>query len=295
MGSPLITNLEILSKLFSLVKHSLVWYFVRAMDKPYIKELQDIEKKRWELLSLEIVILVFLTGAVIVLSVLEQKFLTLFFLGLLAVLFSVYIISKQKELKRLNTTLTEEQFKNIEERIRSASLKERLNEVVILYRIGRISVSQFTLQRKLDKILSLALNMLKANRASIMLPNEKAGIFIIASSIGLEKELAEPKTHKIGEGVAGWVFENKTPLILSGRVEDDRFKNFIKKTAEINSAISLPIKLKGKVIGILNLSYLKGTERAFTERDMRMLSLFSRYMSTAIEHTQLNLKRHLVH
>jgi uncharacterized membrane protein YoaK (UPF0700 family) len=76
------------------------------MDKPYIKELQDIEKKRWELLSLEIVILVFLTGAVIVLSVLEQKFLTLFFLGLLAVLFSVYIISKQKELKRLNTTLS---------------------------------------------------------------------------------------------------------------------------------------------------------------------------------------------
>jgi len=265
------------------------------MDKPYIKEIQDIEKKRWELLSLEIVILVFLTGAVIVLSILEQKFLTLFFLGLLAVLFSVYIISKQKELKRLNATLTEEQFKNIEERVRSASLKERLNEVVILYRIGRISVSQFTLQRKLDKILSLALNMLKADRASIMLPNEKAGIFIIASSIGLEKELVEPKTHKIGEGVAGWVFENKTPLILSGRVEDDRFKNFIKKTAEINSAISLPIKLKGKVIGILNLSYLKGTERAFTERDMRMLSLFSRYMSTAIEHTQLNLKRHLVH
>ncbi|MBI5097526.1 MAG: GAF domain-containing protein, partial [Nitrospirae bacterium] len=94
---------------------------------------------------------------------------------------------------------------------------------------------------------------------------------------------------------AGWVFENKTPLILSGRVEDDRFKNFIKKTAEINSAISLPIKLKGKVIGILNLSYLKGIERAFTERDMRMLSLFSRYMSTAIEHTQLAMKRNLVH
>ena len=290
----MITNLEILSKIFPLVKYSLIWYFVGAMDKPYIKEIKEIEKKRWELLSLEILILVFLTGAVIVLSILEQRFLTLFFLGLLAVLFSVYIISKQKELKRLNTTLTEEQFKNIEERIRSASLKERLNEVVILYRIGRISVSQFTLQRKLDKILSLALNMLKADRASIMLPNEKAGIFIIASSIGLEKELAEPRPQKIGEGVAGWVFENKTPLILSGRVEDNRFKNFIKKTTEINSAISLPIKLKGKVIGILNLSYMKGTERAFTERDMRILSLFSRFMSTSIEQTQLALKRHLV-
>lgn len=262
------------------------------MDQ-YIKELHIIEKKRWELLSLEIVILVFLTASVIVLSILEQKFLTLFFLVLLTSLFSVYIISKEKELKRLNSNLTEEQFKNIEERIRSASFKERLSEVVVLYRVGRISVSQLTLQRKLDKILSLASDLVQADRASIMLPNEKGGIFIIASSIGLDMGLVKKNPQRIGEGVAGWVFENKTPLILSGRVDSNRFKNFIQKSTEINSAICLPIKLKGKVIGILNLSYLKGAERIFTEHDVRRLSLFTRYISTAMEHTQLSLSRHL--
>ena len=265
------------------------------MEKPYLKELQAIEKKRWELLGLEVIILVFLTTAVIVLAILEQKFLTLFFLGLLTILFAIYIINKEKELKRLNANLTEEQFKNIEERIRSTSLKERLSEIVVLYRVGRISVSQLTLQRKLDKILSLAFTLVQADRASIMLPNEKAGIFIIASSIGLEKDLRKLSPPKIGEGVAGWVFENKTPLILSGNVEDNRFKNFIKKTTEINSAMSLPIKLKGKVIGILNLSYLKGAERVFTERDLRMLSLFVRYISTAIENTQLHMNKQLIH
>lgn len=264
----------------------------------YIKELQTIEKKRWELLSLEIIILVFLTIAIIVLSILEQKFLTLFFLGLLTALFSVYIISKEKELRKLNDNLTEEQFKNIEERIRSTSLKERLSEVVLLYRVGRISISHLSIQKKLDKILSLAHKLVKADRASIMLPNEKAGFFIIASSIGLDKDLSIANSatnpQKIGEGVAGWVFENKTPLILSGKIEDDRFKNFIQKATEITSAISLPIKLKGRVIGVLNLSYLKGTERAFTEHDLRTLSLFARYISTSIEHAQLSisLSRH---
>lgn len=264
------------------------------MEKPYIKELQAIEKKRLELLSLEIIILVFLTTAVIVLSVLEQKFLTLFFLGLLTALFSIYIISKERELKKLNITLTDEQFKNIEERIRTASLKERLSEVVMLYRVGRISVAQLSIQRKLDKILSLAFKLVKADRASIMLPNEKAGFFIIASSIGLDMDLAKINPQKIGEGVAGWVFENKTPLILSGKIEDNRFKNFVKKTTEINSAISLPIKIKGRVIGILNLSYLRASERTFTERDLRMLSLFARYVSTAIEHTQLHMNKQLI-
>lgn len=261
----------------------------------YIKDLQFIEKKRRELLSLEIIILAFLTTAVIVLSILEQKFMTLFFLGLLTTLFSIYIINKEKELKRLNTDLTGEQFKNIEERIRSASLKERLSEVVLLYRVGRTSVSQLTLQRKLDKILSLAFNLVKADRASIMLPNEKAGNFIIASSIGIDMSLVRTSPQKIEEGVAGWVYKNKTPIILSGKVDNRRFKNFIEKAAQINSAISLPIKLKGRVIGVLNLSYLKGTERMFTEHDLRILSLFSRYISAAIEHTQLSLNKPLIH
>lgn len=260
----------------------------------YVKELKTIEKKRWELLSLELLILGFLTSAVIVLSILEQKYLTLFFLGLLTTLFSIYIINKEKEFKRLNANLTEEQFKNIEERIRSASVKERLNEVVLLYKVGRISVSSLTLQKKLDKILHIAFNLVKADRASIMLPNEVTGTFIIGSSKNFDEAILRNSAQKIDEGVAGWVFKNKTPLILTGKIEDNRIKNLVKKTDEINSAISLPIKLKGKVIGVMNLSYLMGTDRVFTEHNLRLLSLFTRYIATTMEHTQLAIKKHLI-
>lgn len=262
--------------------------------KNYTNELKTIEKKRWELLSLELIILAFLTCAVIVLSILEQKYLTLFFLVLLTTLFSIYIINKEKEFKRLNTNLTEEQLKNIEERVRSASVKERLNEVVLLYRVGRISVSSLTLQKKLDKILQLAFSLLTANRASIMLPNEVSGNFIIASSIGFDENILKNSAQKIEEGIAGWVFKNKTPLILTGDIEDNRIKNLAKKTDKIHSSICLPIKLKGKVIGIMNLNYMKGTDRIFTEHNLRLLSLFARYIATTIDHTQLSIKKQLI-
>lgn len=255
----------------------------------YTKELQAIEKKRWELLSLEIIILAFLAITVIVLSVIEQKFLNLFFLLLLITLFSLYIVSKEKELKKLNLSLTREQFKNIEERIRSSSIRERLKEVVMLYKVGRICISRLSLQKKLDKILSIASRHVKADRASIMLSNEKTGNFVIASSIGIDPNLLKSTTQKIEEGVAGWVCKNKTPLILSGKIDDSNFKNFIKKTTEINSSISLPLKIKGKTIGVLNLSYLRSTDRIFTEHDLRILSLFGRYISTAIEQTQMSV------
>ena len=260
-----------------------------------LKDLTIIEKKRWELLSLEILVLSFLTATVIILSLLEQKYLTLFFLILLTTLFSAYIINKQRELKKLDAELTEEQLRNIEEKMRTASLQERLKEVTILYRVGRITVSSLTLQKKLDKMLFLASGIVKAHRASIMLINERMGNFIVAASIGIDVDIIRAHPQRVDEGVAGWVCENRSPLILSGRINDDRFHNFREKHEDIFSSICLPIKLKGKVIGVLNLSYLNEIEGVFNEHDLRLLSIFSRYISTTIEHTQNSLKKQMVH
>ncbi|OHE60439.1 MAG: hypothetical protein A2Z47_12460 [Thermodesulfovibrio sp. RBG_19FT_COMBO_42_12] len=264
------------------------------MNEP-LKDLNKIEKKRRELLSLELLVLSFLTVSVIILSLLEQKYLTLFFLIILTTLFSAYIINKQRELKKLDADLTEEQFRNIEERMRAASLQEKLKEVTLLYRVGRINVSSLTLQKKLDKMLRLAYNMVKAHRASIMLINERMGNFVVASSIGIYPDIIGAHPQRVDEGVAGWVCKHKTSLILSGRVNDDRFYNFKKKSDDISSAICLPIKLKGKVIGVLNLNYLNEQERVFNEHDLRLLSFFARYISTTIEYTQISLKKPLVH
>lgn len=256
-----------------------------------LNKLNNIEKKRWELLSLELLILSFLTISVIILSLLDQKYLTLLFLLILTTLFSVYIINKQRELKKLDADLTEEQFKNIEERMRTASMQERLKEVTMLYRVGRITVSSLTLQKKLDKMLLLAYNMVNAHRASIMLINERMGNFVVASSIGTYPDTIRVNPQRVNDGVAGWVCEHRTPLILSGKVNDDRFHNFQDKIEDISSAICLPIKLKGQVTGVLNLNYHYEQKRVFTEHDLKLLSIFARYISTTIEHTQISLKK----
>ena len=259
-----------------------------------LNNFNKIEKKRWELLSLVLLILSFLTISVIVLSLLDQKYLTLLFLFILTALFSVYTISKQRELKKLDSDLTEEQFRNIEERLKTASMQDRLKEVTMLYKVGRITVSSLTLQKKLDKMLQLAYNMVNAHRASIMLINERLRNFVVASSIGTYPDSVRVNPQRIDDGVAGWVCEHRTPLILSGKVNDDRFQNFQDKTEDISSAICLPIKLKGQVTGVLNLNYTYEQKRVFTEHDLKLLSIFARYISKSIEHTQISLKKQLI-
>lgn len=262
--------------------------------KESLKDHTIIEKKRWELLGLEIGVLFLLTTTVIILSLIEQQYLTVFFLLILTTIFSAYIINKQRELKRLDTHLTEEQLRNIEEKMRASSLQERLKEATMLYKVGRITVSSLTLQKKLDKMLSLAYSMVRADRASVMLINERMETFVVASFIGIDLDVIQIRQQRVDEGVAGWVFEHRTHLFLTGRVSDERFHNFRKKTEDISAAICLPIKLKGKVIGVLNLSYLNDPDRVFTEHDLRLLSIIARYISTAIEQTQISLKKQMV-
>ena len=48
-----------------------------------------------------------------------------------------------------------------------------------------------------------------------------------------------------------------------------------------------PYKIKRKGYRCSEFKLLSWSERVFTEHDLRLLSIFSRYISIAIEHTQL--------
>lgn len=248
-----------------------------------LSDLRNVERKQKELLILQLLILGILTTAVIVLSLLEQRFLTLFFLGLLAVLFCLYILDKEKELKRVNHSLIEEQLKNIEEEIRVASFRDKLSEMKFLYRIARVAVASMDTQKKLDKIFATSILMVHADRGSIMLVDENRKQFVFACAHGLDPAWIQNARQNTREGVAGWVLEHRSPLLLNGEANIEKFVNLIEKHANIGSSISAPIKIRGKVVGIFNVSYLRGSGKTFTDHDLRRISIITHYLSVTLQ------------
>ena len=88
--------------------------------------------------------------------------------------------------------------------------------------------------------------------------------------------------QKVGQGVAGWVAQYGQPILLSGDAEaDERFTDPTALTGKVNYAMSVPLKWGDDIIGVMNLGTTDG-EQEFTDRHMRLATIFGQHVSVPI-------------
>ncbi len=149
------------------------------------------------------------------------------------------------------------------------------------FRIGRLFASALSLATRLDRVLEQAMELLEADRGSIMLLDEEAQELVVKASRGLSssREFRVPQ----GKGIAGWVAEHGEPLVLQDAVSDRRFTG---TDESVKSALAVPLRVEGKVIGVLNISNAT-RKRRFGRQDLMNLSAFADMAAVAIENARL--------
>ena len=91
---------------------------------------------------------------------------------------------------------------------------------------------------------------------------------------------------RLGEGVAGWVAQTGSPVLLSEGDDLSRFPNLVPKKGRIQSAVSVPLEVGGRVVGVLNANRLADKAR-FTSSDLAVLRLFAGTAALAIDQASL--------
>ncbi|MFW6113821.1 MAG: ATP-binding SpoIIE family protein phosphatase [Actinomycetota bacterium] len=159
------------------------------------------------------------------------------------------------------------------------------------YRMGRFLTSSLDLETRLDRVIEQAMELLQAERGSIMLLDEAGLELVVRASRGLKESREFRRT--LGEGIAGWVAEHGEPLLLQDAVADRRFQGV---DDDIKSALAVPLKVKGKVIGVLNIS-TAARKRSFDYIDLEHLLPFADMAAVAIDNARLYqvLKREQEH
>ena len=102
---------------------------------------------------------------------------------------------------------------------------------------------------------------------------------------GEESAVLRSWTVKLTEGITGWVARHGEN-VLSGDINQDPRSSHIPGTVDVfMSAILVPLKLEGKVAGVLRLSR-EGLNR-FKDADLQMAELFAHYAVFAIQNARL--------
>ncbi len=149
--------------------------------------------------------------------------------------------------------------------------------------------ASLNLREVLCTILETAAKVAKSEAGTLLLVDEKSGDLVFSIPTGPAAEKLEDFHIKKGVGVAGWVFENEKPAIVPDVQNDPRFHPGIDNMTgfKTRSILSVPLKVKGKVIGVLE-ALNKEDGLAFSKDDVLLFTIFADHAALAIENARLH-------
>jgi signal transduction histidine kinase len=130
-----------------------------------------------------------------------------------------------------------------------------------------------------------AADALSAHEASLMLVDGDE-VRVVAMCREQQQVPAWRQSIRLGDGVAGLVAQTGEAVLLNEGDDLSRFPNLVPKGGRIQSALSVPLEVGGRVVGVLNANRLAGGER-FTQEDLTVLRLFAGTAALAIDQTNL--------
>jgi diguanylate cyclase (GGDEF)-like protein len=133
-------------------------------------------------------------------------------------------------------------------------------------------------------ILEVAADLLSASQGSIMLIDKNGETMQIVFTKGMTLRIAQCLPMKVGKGIAGRVAQTGQPLLVNDVENDSRIAMVNRPRFKSKGLICIPLKLKEKIIGVLNLSD-KAELAPFTDADMQLLTSFANLASLMIERT----------
>jgi HD-GYP domain-containing protein (c-di-GMP phosphodiesterase class II)/signal transduction histidine kinase len=157
--------------------------------------------------------------------------------------------------------------------------------VSILREISTMMIVTDDITSIADLMLDLAIKYTRSEKGSLMLTNDRGELYIFVAR-GIDVKLIRDYKIKIGEGIAGTVASNRSPIIVKDINTDPRFRGKTRDRYKTTSFISCPILSKSKLLGVLNINDKKdGT--SFTQEELFLVETIANQAAVALENSFL--------
>ncbi len=131
-------------------------------------------------------------------------------------------------------------------------------------------------------ILKTSVDLLTAASGSLMMVDKTGENLAIVAAKEMNMALARAMEVRFGTGIAGQVALSGSPLLVVDIEKDPRVGIPNRPRFRTKSFISMPLKLRGSTIGVLNLSDPE-QRKVFTEADLHLLAAFTVHAAAMIE------------
>lgn len=164
--------------------------------------------------------------------------------------------------------------------------KNLQKELDFLYRVAQ-TVHSLELGEVLREIVRIASEITHADSVLVYILDPKKQQLILRASKNPHRELLTKITMKMGEGITGWVAQEKKPVALSHDARHDpRFKLFRSLPEDkFEAFLSVPILNTRGVVGVINVQHEKAHDH--TDMEINLLSAMGKLVGGAVENALL--------
>lgn len=165
--------------------------------------------------------------------------------------------------------------------------------VQALSKISKAITSDLYLEDILKLIVTVTAQALGSNLCSLMLIDEKNQELVIRATQSVSEAYNKKSPLKIGEGIAGKAVKDGQPRAIYDilKAKEYKYKDIAKKEG-IASLLCVPLSVKGKNIGAINL-YTSKPHR-FTKNEIDVLTAVANQSAMVIENTELMVRTKVI-
>ena len=164
----------------------------------------------------------------------------------------------------------------------------QLRETLAIYELCQTIAFTLDPQTIISKLADAALQQTQADEVSVLLPNEEGNELYVAAVRGENRQRLLGERVPLETSISGWVARSREALILDGEINDERFKA-LWPHPEIRSAISVPMQIANKLVGIININAIE-CARPFTLGQTKALAILASTAAAALESASLYSK-----
>jgi len=166
-------------------------------------------------------------------------------------------------------------------------------QIQALSEISQAISSDQYLDDILKLIVTVTANVMDSKICSLWVLDEKEKVLKIRATQAISEEYLKERSLNLGEGVVGYVAEKKKPLAIFDVLKEPRYKEkTLARKESLVSMLSVPLIVKDKVIGVINIytSY----PHEFTDTERTVLTMVANQAAICIENTELMVKTKVI-
>jgi K+-sensing histidine kinase KdpD len=155
----------------------------------------------------------------------------------------------------------------------------------VSFPVDRVEFNTAKVNELINHYTSFIATALNVDKCSIMLSDHLTDELTVRGSIGIYDNTIHNTSIKIGDKIAGRVAAENKPLLVQDIEKDPRTSMKNSPRYSTGSFLCMPVSVKDKTVGVLNLSNKTGGQ-SFSTTDMYIASAISDRISYIIEKAQ---------